>query len=221
MEAEKIAENARQVLAEIPENVIVVAAAKTRTALEVKAVAEAGITHIGHNYVQEAQAMRNLMGVAYTWHMIGHIQANKTSRAVRLFDVIETVDSVELAEEIDKTCAKLGKVMPVFIEVNSGREENKAGIFPETASELVASLSGLQNLEIQGLMTMGPFVEDGEVLRPYFKRTRQLFDELKQMQQVNLKLKYLSMGMSDSYLVAIEEGANIVRIGTKIFGSRT
>jgi pyridoxal phosphate enzyme (YggS family) len=207
-------------LNKLPPHVTVVAAAKTRTPDEVRAAIRAGIKILGYNYVQEAQRMFDAIGNIVQWHMIGHLQRNKVKPAVRLFDMIETIDSVRLAEEVDRRCGEIGKVMPVLIEVNSGREENKAGVFPEAVDELAAQLSAFKNLRLQGLMTMGPILDDPEAYRPYFKTTRQLFERIAELNLPNVEMKFLSMGMSDSYLIAIEEGANMIRIGTKLFGQR-
>ncbi|MBN1936560.1 MAG: YggS family pyridoxal phosphate-dependent enzyme [Anaerolineae bacterium] len=215
----EIADSARHILDEVPQGVIVVAAAKTRTPEEVRAAVEAGIVHVGHNYVQETQAMINqVRGV--TWHMIGHMQRNKARAAVELFDMIETVDSLRLAQEIDKRCAFLGKTMPVLIEVNSGREPNKDGVWPEQADDLARQIAGLTCIRLQGLMTMGPFSEDAKDLRPCFRATRKAFERLARLGLPGAEMCYLSMGMSSSYRAAIDEGANIVRIGTRLFGPR-
>ncbi|PIX27331.1 MAG: YggS family pyridoxal phosphate-dependent enzyme, partial [Chloroflexi bacterium CG_4_8_14_3_um_filter_45_15] len=134
------------------------------------------------------------------------------------FDMIETVDSVEIAKEIDKRCGQIGKVMPVLIEINSGEEEQKFGVHPEYAEELIKEISGLQNVKVVGLMTMGPRFGNPENSRPYFVKMREVFEKIRRLNLPNVEMKYLSMGMTNSYKVAIEEGANIVRIGTMIFG---
>jgi pyridoxal phosphate enzyme (YggS family) len=200
--------------------VIVVAATKGRTLAEVEAVITAGITHIGHNYVQDAQLMIPALKEKVTWHMIGHLQRNKVKKAVQLFDVLETVDSLHLAQTVDRRCAAIGKVIPILIEINSGEETSKSGVLPKDVDELVATISDLKHISIQGLMTMGPRFGDPEDARPFFQATRQAFERLSKSNIPNVEMRYLSMGMSNSYLVAIEEGANVVRIGTKIFGSR-
>lgn len=217
---EHIKRNVRQLLAELSESVQLVAAAKTRRPEEVLAAANAGIGIIGENYVQEAEAAYALIGNRVKWHFIGHLQKNKVRKAVGLFDMIETVDSLEIACEINKRCAQIGKIMPILIEINSGREEQKSGVFPEKAKELIKAVSSLKNIQVSGLMTMGPYSEDAEYLRPYFKATEKLFEDIKENKIPNVTLRYLSMGMSDSYKVALEEGANIVRIGSAIFGPR-
>jgi len=210
----------REVLSEVPEHVTVVAAAKTRTVEEVSAAIDAGLAVVGHNYVQEAERMIQALGDRAEWHMLGHLQKNKAKKAVPVFDMIETVDSVALAEVIERRCGMLDKVMPVLVEINSGREENKSGVMPEEAEELVQSLASLERVHVQGLMTMGPFVPDPEDLRPCFKETKAIFDRIADAGIPSTEMRVLSMGMSDSYLIAIEEGANMVRIGTKLFGPR-
>jgi pyridoxal phosphate enzyme (YggS family) len=209
-----------ELLSEIPEGVRVLAAAKARNAAEIEEAIDAGITDIGENYFQESRAMIEAIGKRATWHFIGHIQKNKVKHIVPLFDMIQTVDSLELAAMIDQHAAKHGKVMPVLVEVNSGREENKHGAMPEAVSGLIREISALPNIRVQGLMTMGPFLEDFEGLRPYFRETKRLFEEIRTMEIPNVSMEILSMGMSDSYRIAIEEGATMVRIGTMIFGGR-
>ncbi len=215
-----IAENVKRILSELPEGVILVAAAKTRTPDEIRQAVAAGVKIIGENYVQEAEAAFGALGRIAEWHFIGHLQKNKVKKAVPIFDMIETVDSLELGARIDRECAKLDKIMPVLVEVNSGREPQKSGVLPEGTEELVRGLSQLERLRVQGLMTMGPRFGDPEKARPYFQETKRLFDELTTLELDNVEMRYLSMGMSNTYKIAIEEGANMVRIGTKIFGER-
>lgn len=215
-----VKENVKNILSELPEGVELVAAAKTRMPQEILEAIEAGIKIIGENYVQEAESAYKLAGDRTKWHFIGHLQKNKVRKAVKIFDVIETVDSLGLAQEIDKACLKENKVMPVLIEVNSGREKQKFGVIPEDIEQLVKELSVLKNINIAGLMTMGPMFGDPEDARPYFVETWKVFEKIKALGVPNVEMKYLSMGMSNSYKVAIEEGANIVRIGSGIFGKR-
>lgn len=216
-----IRQNVQQLLKELPGGVELVAAIKERTAAEVLQAIEAGIKTIGENYVQEAERIYPLVGSKVEWHLIGHLQKNKVKKAVILFDMIETIDSVEIAAEIDKRCAQMGKVMPVLVEVNSGREKQKSGVMPEDAEELIKAISSLPNIKVMGLMTMGPRSGNPEDSRPYFITTRKIFDGIKTLGLANVEMKYLSMGMTNSYQVALEEGANMVRIGNLIFGQRT
>jgi pyridoxal phosphate enzyme (YggS family) len=215
-----IRENVLMILSEIPPSVIVVAAAKAKTALEVRESLDAGITAVGENYLQESREVIGAIGNRATWHFIGHVQKNKVKHVVPLFDMIETVDSKELAVLIDQQALKYGKIMPVLIEVNIAHEETKHGAMPEDVAGLIKEIGSLPNLKVNGLMTMGPFLEDPAGLRPYFRQTKALFDEIKTLMIPNVQMEHLSMGMSDSYHIAIEEGATMVRIGTKIFGPR-
>ncbi|MFC2168082.1 YggS family pyridoxal phosphate-dependent enzyme [Acidobacteriota bacterium] len=216
-----IKDNVKKILQELPAGVKLVAAAKTRTTEEIFEALDAGVQIIGENYVQEAQDAFQVVGHRAQWHFIGHLQTNKVKKAVEIFDVIETVDSFKIAGEIDKRCQQTGKIMPVLIEINSGREKNKNGVFPEEAIELVQKISHFKNVKIVGLMTMGPFFGKPEDARPYFAVTHRLFKEMKNLPLPGVEMTYLSMGMTNSFKVAIEEGANIIRIGTNIFGART
>ena len=215
-----IKENMKKILAALPEGVQLVGAAKTRTPQEILEAVDAGLEIIGENYVQEAEKAFQVVGGRAKWHMIGHLQSNKAKKAVMVFDMIETVDSIKLARAIDKACEKIDKVMLVLMEINSGEESQKTGVMPENAISLAKDLSGLKNVRLMGLMTMGPFAGDPEDSRPYFHKTKKLFDEIKQIGLSGVEMQYLSMGMSNSYKVALEEGANLVRIGTKLFGER-
>lgn len=215
-----IRENVRKILAELPPGVLLVAAAKGRTPQEILEAIEAGVQIIGENYVQEAERAFAFIGRRAQWHMIGHLQRNKAKKALEIFDMIETLDSVRLAEELEKHCARMDRVMPVLIEINSGREPQKSGVFPEDAEALLREVSRFPHLKVLGLMTMGPRFGDPEKARPYFQETKKLFDQLKTLNIPNVEMRYLSMGMSNTYKIALEEGANIVRIGTKIFGER-
>jgi len=216
-----IKDNVESILKELPENVDLVGAAKTRTPEEVLEAIEAGVGIIGHNYVQEAEKAIEAVGQRAKWHMIGHLQSNKAKKAVRIFDMIETVDSLKLARAIDKACGNIKKTMSILIEINSGEELQKAGVMPKDAVSLIREISELGNIKVMGLMTMGPFSGDPEDARPYFQKTRELFEEIKKLNLPGVEMKYLSMGMSNSYKIALEERANMVRIGTNIFGERT
>jgi len=222
-----IADRVKTVLASLPAHVLLVAACKTRTPGEVHEAIDGGVTAIGHNYVQEAESMQQVMSEWKTqperrvrWHFIGHLQQNKAKKAVTLFDIIETIDSARIAHTVDHHCAAFGKIMPVLIEINSGRESSKTGVRPDRVEDLAREICGLQNIRLQGLMTMGPRFGNPEDARPYFRLTKELFDKLASMNLPNVEMRYLSMGMSNSYRVAIEEGANIVRIGTHLFGEQ-
>lgn len=215
-----IEENVKKILQELPQGVALMAAAKARTPEEIMRAAQAGVKIVGENYVQEALAAFTVVGHRVKWHFIGHLQRNKAKKAVEIFDMIETVDSLELSKEIDKRCGQREKIMPILIEVNSGRERQKFGVFPEDAEAFIKEISGLKNIKTEGFMTMGPMFGDPEDARPYFVETKKLFDRIKTLNLPEVEMKYLSMGMTNSYQIAVEEGANIVRIGTKIFGQR-
>jgi pyridoxal phosphate enzyme (YggS family) len=197
-----------------------VAAGKTRTPKQLAAAVLGGVGIIGHNYVQEAKRCIEALGREVKWHCIGHLQRNKAKQAAQLFDMIETVDSLKIGSALDQACAALGKIMPVLIEINSAEEDNKTGALPADVAALVKDLSALDHVRVEGLMTMGPWTEDPEKVRPYLRRTKELFDELAETRHPNAVMRHLSMGMSNSYLVAVEEGATMVRIGTRLFSPR-
>ncbi len=215
-----IKENVKKILDELPSGAELVAAAKTRTPEEIQEAIDAGVNIIGQNYVQEAQAAFRVIGHRVRWHFIGHLQKNKAKKAVEIFDMIETLDSVGLAKELDKRCLAMEKIMPILIEINSGREAQKFGVLPEDAEQLIRQIANFESIKIQGLMTMGPMFGDPEDARPYFQETRKTFDFINSLNIPHVEMKYLSMGMTNSFRVAIEEGANIIRIGTLIFGPR-
>jgi pyridoxal phosphate enzyme (YggS family) len=218
----EIGERTKRILDELPSGVTLVVAAKTRTPEEIRAAIDGGARIVGQNYVQEASvAIETLGRDAAEWHMLGHLQKNKVRQAVHLFDTIQTVDSLRLAERIDRECRKIDRVMPVLVEVNSAREPQKSGVLPEDTEALVRAVSALKYVSVRGLMTMGPFADDPETIRPVFRETKRLFDALADAAIPSVRMEILSMGMSDSYRVAIEEGANMVRLGTILFGSRT
>ena len=215
-----IKENVKAVLSALPPDVMLVAATKTRRPEEILEAVDAGIKIIGDNYVQEAERKEKVIGNKVKYHFIGHLQRNKVRKIIGFMDMIETVDSFRLAEEINKRAALLNKVMPILIEINSGRESQKAGLFPEDVEKIVRNISDFQNLKIMGFMTMGPRFGNPEDSRPYFIETKKVFEMIKSLNIPNVEMKYLSMGMSNTYRIAIEEGANIVRVGTGIFGPR-
>jgi pyridoxal phosphate enzyme (YggS family) len=216
----QITENVKRILAELPKGVELIAAIKSRRPDEILEAVEAGVKFLGENYLQEAETAYQIVGTRAQWHFIGHLQKNKIKKAVQLFDMIETVDSVEIAALIDKRCQQADKVMPVLIEVNSGREPQKSGVLPEDTERLIRQIAEYENIRVQGLMTMGPAAGDPEDSRPYFAETRKAFEKMKTLNISGVEMNYLSMGMTNSYRVAIEESANIVRLGSIIFGER-
>ncbi len=215
-----ITSNVKAVLAELPAGVELVAAAKTRTAAEILEAIDAGVRIVGENYVQEAAEALLAVGRRARWHFIGHLQTNKVKKAVEIFDLVETVDSIGLGREIDKRAEAAGKTMEVLLEINSGRELQKSGVLPDDAEALVRSLAALPRLRVAGLMTMGPFAGDPEDSRPYFQETRRVYEALKAAAVPGVEMRRLSMGMSHSWRVAVEEGATTVRLGTALFGPR-
>ena len=216
----RIADNYRRVRESIPEHVQLVVAVKGHAPEEVGEVIEAGARIIGENYVQEAEAAIAALGAkarSAQWHLIGHLQRNKAARALALFDVIQSVDSMKLAAAL---AARGQRPLPVYVEVNVAGEQSKSGVRPQQVKALLEEMSGLQGLRVEGLMTMEPYLEDAELARPYFRRMKELFEALREEKYPNVDLKVLSMGMSNAYEVAIEEGSNMVRIGTAIMGPR-
>ncbi len=204
-----------------PSEVKVIAVTKTIPAEQIMEAVEAGIRIIGENRVQEARqkilALKDTIPPTVQWHMIGHLQKNKVRPALQMFELIHSLDSMELAERINRIAAEYGKVQRCLIQVKLSDEETKYGIRPEYLEAMLNRVSEMQNIRVEGLMTIPPYLEDPEMVRPYFRRLRRLRDEL---QERGYQLPELSMGMSGDYEVAVEEGATIVRIGTAIFGPR-
>lgn len=215
-----ISENFKKIAGELPAGVELVIAVKDRNVQEVNEAVAAGARIIGENYINQAKSKFSLISQDVRWHFIGHLQKNKAKQAVKIFDMIETLDSLALAQILDKEAKKIGKILPVLIEINSAGEPQKSGILAEGLRDFLKQVLGLDNLKVMGLMTMGPWLEDPQALRPFFKKTKELFDVVKIKYPDKPDWKYLSMGMSDSYKIAIEEGANIVRLGTAVFGPR-
>jgi pyridoxal phosphate enzyme (YggS family) len=203
-----------------PEEIRLLAAAKSQSVELIQAAVGAGVRLIGENYVQEARVKKEAISTPLEWHMIGHLQRNKVKVAVALFDVIETLDNVALARELDKEGRKGNRVIRTLIEVNFAGEESKSGIPKGQASALVAAVGELPHVSVEGLMSVPPFRENVEAVRPYFRELRVLKEELQRLQVPNVSLRELSMGMTHDYAIAVEEGATIVRIGTALFGPR-
>lgn len=203
------------------EEILLLGASKGVDVDRVVASIEAGLTDIGENYVQEAEGKIEKIGRnRVRWHMIGRLQRNKAKYAVKLFDLIQTVDFVKLADELEKRAAQEGRIVPILVEVNIGREPQKAGVLPEELFPLCEHISQLPHLKLEGLMCIPPWSDNPEDSRPYFAEMRELFERLKEANFPKGEIKWLSMGMSADFEVAIEEGANLVRVGTAIFGPR-
>ena len=205
-----------------PDDVVLVAISKTHPAAVVSQIIHLGAVDIGENRVQEAEEKISAVGRDKArWHLVGHLQANKARRAVNLFDVIHSLDSIDLAQRLDRLCVEEGKEsLAVLIQVDLGHEETKSGIEESELSHLVESLGPLTRLKLAGLMTLPPFFENPEHSRPFFRRLRKLRDELAGRGAFGDRTGELSMGMTHDFAVATEEGATMVRIGTAIFGER-
>lgn len=203
-----------------PEEITIVCAAKTKGPEAVRAVLAAGATDIGENYVQEARDKIALVPEPARWHLIGHLQRNKAKEAVRLFTLIHSLDNVALAQELHRQGQKLGVIVRVLIEVNLGGETTKNGVRPDGLEQLLTALTPLSSIRIEGFMAIPPPGPDAEASRPYFRFLAGLREQYRQFSSANIELRELSMGMTDDYAVAIEEGATIVRIGRAIFGER-
>ena len=201
--------------------VLLCAVTKTRTPEEINEAIDAGITDIGENKVQEVVDKFDKVKPGVRWHLIGHLQTNKVKYIIDKVSMIHSVDSLKLAEEIDKRAAQHGTTMDILVQVNSAEEESKFGITTEETGTLIEEiLEKCPNIRIRGLMCIAPFAEDPEEVRPYFAEVKKLYDEYGKLKHEHLDFKYLSMGMSHDFPVAIEEGANIIRVGTAIFGER-
>ena len=203
------------------DSIRLVAVSKTIPVESVKDALECGVTILGENYVQEAREKFNaLVQYSVSWHFIGHLQSNMAKYAVRLFDLIHSVDSLKLARELHKHAQKIDKIQPILIQVNISGEGTKSGITAQEAPGLILEISRLESLSIKGLMTMPPYFYQPEKVRPFFAGLRKLRDEIQKDAPDNVSMRELSMGMTGDFEVAIEEGATLVRVGTAIFGER-
>ncbi len=203
-----------------PLGVRLVVVCKTVSPERVREAVAAGAQILGENYIQEAQGKNEASGVGVPWHFIGHLQKNKAKYAIRLFDLIHSVDSFSLAEELNRTAERSGKVQAVLLQADLSGEETKFGVPEGEIIQIAEQISGLKGILVKGLMTMPPFSDDPEDSRPYFQKLRALQDRLAGMKIPGISPEELSMGMSGDFEVAIEEGATLVRIGTAIFGPR-
>lgn len=216
-----IKDNIKKVLEKLPSGVELVTVIKGRSIEDVLTAIDGGAKILGINYIRDINRLFSIIGRRVGWHYIGIARLEKHDllrrRYLEILDMIETVDSIELAKDIDERCSSMGKVMPLLIEVNISMEPQKSGVHPDNLEYIIREISQLRYVKIMGLMTMGPLVDNPEKLRPYFRKMKQLFNYMRSLAIPNVEMTYLSMGMSDSYQIAIEEGANIVRIGTRIF----
>jgi PLP dependent protein len=203
-----------------PHSVALMAVTKTVPAERILQAVDAGITLLGENYVQEAREKYDLLNGRAQLHLIGHLQTNKAKYAVRLFDYVHSVDRWELAQELDRRAKAVSRKMNILIEVNVSGEQTKNGVPAADALELIKRTVTLENLTVRGLMTMAPYSDNPETSRPYFQALRNLRNDIIREQIPGIQMEELSMGMTDDFAVAIEEGATIVRIGRAIFGNR-
>lgn len=227
-----IAERLREVEAEIEKArmrrtrapkeapVRLVAVTKNHDVQAMREAIDAGVSEIGENRIQEAKEKFSALQRPVKWHLIGHLQTNKAKQAVKYFDLIHSIDSGHLAEAVDKAAAAAGKVQDVLVQVNLAEEESKSGIHREALAPLLEKVDALSSLRLCGLMLIAPNYEDVEECRPLFREMYEIFQRIKEMEWRAANIEYLSMGMTHDYRIAVEEGANIVRVGTAIFGQR-
>ena len=202
------------------EDILLLAVSKTKPVEVIREATDCGLTSLGENKVQEIMDKYEPMGKGIHWHLIGHLQTNKVKYIIDKVDMIHSVDSLRLAEEINKRAAAKNVVMQILVEVNMADEESKFGVKPEDTEAFLSALSKLEHIKVKGLMTVAPFVEKPEENRIYFRKMRELLVDMNNKKIHNIHMDELSMGMTGDYEVAIEEGATIVRVGTGIFGER-
>lgn len=204
-----------------PNDITVIAVSKTVESERAREAVEAGINNLGENRVQElVKKYDELKDLDIKWHMIGHLQKNKVKYIIDKTVLIHSVESLSLAEEINKRAEKNNLIANVLVELNIGEEDSKFGIKEESVYDFILSLEKFENLRVVGLMTVAPFCENPEDVRWVFKKMKNIYDEISTMNLRNTEMKYLSMGMTNDFEIAIEEGSNIIRIGTAIFGAR-
>jgi len=203
-----------------PGEITLVAVTKTFPPETILEGIEAGIEIIGENRVQEASRKFDVIGPRVQWHLVGHLQSNKAKKAVEIFSLIHSIDSLETAREVGRRAMEAGKVQDILAEVNTSGEPQKYGVPPPQALDFIQALSQVPGIRLMGLMTVGPLTEDSQAVRQAFRQLFRLFQEAKSLALKNAEMRYLSMGMSGDFELAIAEGSNLVRIGSAIFGSR-
>ena len=203
-----------------PGEILLVGITKTHPASDVDEASRAGLTHFGENKVQEAGGKIPEVMASAHWHLVGHLQTNKVKKASELFEMIQSLDSVRLAKALNEKALQAGRIIPVLAEVNTSGEESKYGISPESTADFCANISSYSGLELQGLMTIGPFTGYPEDSRPCFKKLAQIRDRIIGTGIPSDKFRHLSMGMTADFEIAIEEGATIIRVGSALFGAR-
>jgi hypothetical protein len=204
----------------VDEPVGLIAVTKNHGVEAMREAIDAGAAIIGENRVQEAAQKKETLERNVSWHLIGHLQTNKAKQAVRLFDLIHSVDSEHLLAAVNEAAQKIHKVQDILIQVNLAKEDSKFGIYKEDLPILVQKADMMKNVHLMGLMCIAPNYEDVEECRPLFRGMREIFDRLRDFPLFSSEMKYLSMGMTHDYRIAVEEGANLVRVGTAIFGAR-
>lgn len=202
------------------QDVLLVAVTKNHDIYAMREAIDAGVTDIGENRIQEAKEKYATLDRQVTWHLIGHLQTNKAKQAVQMFDLIHSIDTLHLAEAVDRAAAAIGKVQKVLVQVNLAQENSKSGIYEDELLELLHKIDEMEHLQLMGLMCIAPNYEDVEECRPLFAKMKKIFDKVKEIKWRAANIKYLSMGMTHDYTIAVEEGANVVRVGTGIFGPR-
>ncbi len=215
-------EEARQnrTIADKDASVQLVAVTKNHDIYAMREAIDAGADVVGENRIQEAKEKYKTLDRDVTWHLIGHLQTNKAKDAVKIFDLIHSVDSLHLAQEINKCAEKQEKVQEILLQINLAKEESKSGVYEENLQEVLSQIAELQNIRLRGLMCIAPNYDDIEKTRPLFRRMYEIFQDVKEIPEFAANIKYLSMGMSHDYKIAVEEGSNMVRVGTSIFGPR-
>ncbi|WP_027406309.1 YggS family pyridoxal phosphate-dependent enzyme [Anaerovibrio sp. RM50] len=202
------------------QDVLLIAVTKNHDIHAMREAIDAGVTDIGENRIQEAKEKFETLDRDVTWHLIGHLQTNKAKQAVKIFDIIHSIDSLHLAEAVNNAAANIGKVQKVLVQVNLAKEDSKSGIYAEDMEELLHKVDEMPNLQLMGLMCIAPNYEDVEECRPLFAEMYKIFNRVKEMTFQTANILYLSMGMTHDYQIAVEEGSNMVRVGTGIFGPR-
>ena len=218
--AEIMAARARRTHVSKDAPVELIAVTKNHPVAAMQEAIDAGIMNIGENRIQEALDKAETLEREVKWHLIGHLQTNKAKYAVRQFDLIHSVDSVHLAQAVNRAAEKFGKVQNILVQVNLAREESKSGVYREDLDELLAAIDGMDSVRLQGFMCIAPNYEDVEQCRPLFRAMYELYGMIKAAEPHKADIRYLSMGMTHDYRIAVEEGANLVRVGTAIFGAR-
>lgn len=205
-----------------PESVRLLPVTKTKPVAMLKHAYDLGLRSFGENYIQEArQKFAELSLLNISWHFIGHLQSNKAKYAVKMFDLIHSVDSLHLAQALDREAARIGKMQAILLQVNEGGEASKSGVKPAAVQELVQAVAQLPHLKLKGLMTLPPFFDNPVAARPYFAHLRHIRDEINALKITGVELSELSMGMTGDFEAAIAEGSTMVRIGTALFGVRS